>query len=415
MLKTLRRKFVLYNMLMVGAVLTVVFVALAFSAYHGAGENSKSALRQAVMRDELTSPKFRFDLKRWQRETSAPMFLVVLDDEGSITRVTYANAEENEALAQQAAALALAGGESGTIRELELRYLRIKTPFGQRAAFVSISEDIASLRSQLFILLLGWTGGMAVFFVISLLLSRMIVRPVENAWAQQKRFIADASHELKTPLTVILANLGILRGHEEDTIRAQDKWLQNTQDEAERMKQLVDDLLFLAKADAARPMDIKGEVDLSDIVWGAVLPFESVAFERGQTLQSDIAPDTRVPGDASALRRLAGILLDNACKYTPHGGQIDVTLACRAEDATLCVRNTGAPIPPEQLPHIFERFYRGDASRARTEGGYGLGLSIAYEIAHAHGGHISVKSDEHSGTAFTVTLARRAGAITAGK
>ena len=160
---------------------------------------------------------------------------------------------------------------------------------------------------------------MGLFFV-SLVLSSVALRPAERAWQQQRQFVADASHELKTPLTVILANTGIMAAHPDATVASQRKWLGYIQEEAQRMKELVEDMLFLAKHDGAeRPKDSR-TVNFSDLVTGCVLRFESVAFEAGVALDSQITPDLELLGDPEQLRRLVAILVDNAVKYAgPRG------------------------------------------------------------------------------------------------
>ena len=227
---------------------------------------------------------------------------------------------------------------------------------------------------------------------------------MERAWEQQRQFTADASHELKTPLTVILANTGILLSHKQETISNQVKWVENTETEAQRMKQLVEDMLFLAKSDDVRLPVTHLPLDFSDAVLSRILPFESVAYEQGITIQSNIERDIVVNGDEGQLKQLVSILMDNACKYAPQGGTITVSLLREQEKAKLVVNNTGGVIAPEELAHVFERFYRSDKSRARKQGGYGLGLAIAKSIAEKHHGVITAESEEKSGTSFTVCL-----------
>ena len=172
------------------------------------------------------------------------------------------------------------------------------------------------------------------------------------------------------------------------------------------MKQLIDDMLFLAKNDADRSPLVLSRIDLSDALWSSLLPFEALAFERGLSLESDIASNIFVSGDASSLKQLFLILLDNACKYSGSQGVITVKLQRSGSAAVLTVHNTGDPIPSQALPYIFDRFYRADASRARgkSPSGYGLGLSIAKSIADAHGASISACSNAEQGTTFTLTI-----------
>ena len=258
------------------------------------------------------------------------------------------------------------------------------------------------MRRLLLTSLLVGIGGLTAFFIISLFLSAWALRPVERAWERQRRFVADASHELKTPLTVILANTGILLSHREETIESERQWVENTKEEAGRMKTLVDELLFLARIDGAHKPTLM-PLDLSDVVMSRLLPFESVAYEQGLTLDSRVEPGILVTGDAGQLGQLTAILLDNACKYADREGRVTLTLDTAQSMARLRVHNTGAPIPPAQLEHLFERFYRADDSRCREKGGYGLGLSIAQSIVETHKGKITVRSGEE-GTVFTVLL-----------
>lgn len=247
------------------------------------------------------------------------------------------------------------------------------------------------MKSFLFSSLLVGSCALVALFVISFFLSAWVVRPVEKAWAQQKQFVADASHELKTPLTVILANTGILLSHPQDSIEQQKRWIQNTQEEAVNMKKLVDDMLFLAKSDAAVSL-VYSEVNFSDVVWSSVLPFESVAFEQGLSLDSDIAENINFLGDEGKLRELVRILLDNACKYCAPKGKIFVRLEREGEKERflLSVKNTVSEKMSEQeLERMFERFYRADKARNREKGGYGLGLAIAKSIVDQHHGKIS--------------------------
>ena len=249
------------------------------------------------------------------------------------------------------------------------------------------------------------------FLLVSIFLARWALRPVETAWEQQNQFIADASHELKTPLTVILANLRILLSHKDATIREELQWVESTQEEAGRMKKLVENLLFLARSDARSTPMVYSTFSFSDLILGCLLTFEPVAFEQGVMIEDHISEDISLTGDASQIRQLVAILLDNACKYAGNatGGETDdkkvtVTLVSENDRIRLTVHNTGKAIPEEDLPHLFERFYRTDKSRARTDGGYGLGLAIAQTIAKNHRGKITVVSAENLGTSFTVTL-----------
>lgn len=414
MIRRLRRKFILINLLLVGVVLTVVFVLLVASNARRYADQSQAAMRMALSWREDENPRFEIGAPPpdhnpsddGSRFTMVPVFVVTVED-GVVTSINDGGqVEVSRETAELAAAEALASGEdSGILRRLNLRFQLETRPDGTvRVAFADQSWESSSLRTLILNCLLVWALAMAAFFFVGLFLSSLALRPVETAWKQQRQFVADASHELKTPLTVILANTGIVLAHPSDTVSAQSKWLEYTQEEARQMKGLVEDLLFLAKSDAARQEFQTAQVDLSELVQGCLLPFEPVAFEAGVRLDAQVDPGLILTGDEAQLRRLVRILLDNGVKYAGAEGAVSLTLTRQQDKLRLTVRNTGAPIPPEHLPHLFERFYRADAARNRAQGGYGLGLAIAKAIVEHHRGRISVSSAVESGTVFTVLL-----------
>lgn len=206
--------------------------------------------------------------------------------------------------------------------------------------------------------------------------------------------IADASHELKTPLSAIAVNADVLSRE-----IGENKWLANIRQETERMDELVIALLTLARLDAA-PAASKVTFDLSQALTEIALSFDSLAFEKGLNFSWSIAPDLMFTGDPGQLRQLGSILLDNAFSYASIGGKVTMTLAQEEPYIRLRVYNTGAPIDQKDLPHLFERFYRADS--ARTAGrSFGLGLAIARSIAEAHRGTIRAEN-QPEGVCFIV-------------
>lgn len=406
MLRRLRLKFILTNMLLVTLVLLAVFGALMLSTARQL-ERESGAVLSLVLRKDGIPPQFEVhppDSGEWR--WAIPVFCVQVESDGGVTLVEGSQVKVTQETLDQAVEEALAASEDwGRLDGLGLRFQREHLPDGgTRVAFSDLSWERASLTRLMINSLLIGGAALAGFFLISLFLARLSLKPVERAWKQQRQFVADASHELKTPLTVILANTGIMGSHPESTVASQRQWLGYIQEEAQRMKELVEDMLFLAKHDGAeRPRNLR-MVNFSDLVTGCVLRFESVAFERQVTLQSSLQPELTLYGEADGLERLVMILLDNGVKYAGEGGEVEVSLCRRQEKAVLTVTNTGEPIPPEHLPHLFERFYRADGSRSRKEGGYGLGLAIAQAIVETHRGQIEVRSSREEGTVFTVTL-----------
>lgn len=298
----------------------------------------------------------------------------------------------------------------GYLPDFNLLYDRIPTEGGYYVAYADASSTHE--WENLAITLIGvGVIALAVFFLINIFFSRWALRPVATAMKQQQQFTADASHELKTPLTVILANMAILESQPDASISEQMQWVESTQTEAERMQLLVNDMLSLAKPKTGNQPEYAMErCDLSDVVEGEVLQFESVAFERGVVIESDIREGLFVIGNKEKLGRMTATLIDNACKYVGEDGVVDVKLSGKPAYSkkpsvvVLTVHNDGNPIPTEDLPHIFDRFYRADKARTSSKGGYGLGLAIGRDIAREHAGDITVTSSEEEGTTFTVTL-----------
>lgn len=410
MLKKLRRKFILINMSLLSLVLVIVIAAVGYFNYQQLKSESYAVLQRTLSNDGGRPPIHRVEIgmpgeKNPKSEPMLPAFSVLLDKDGNVLAETRENVDvSDDVIARMAGRVLDTGLQEGVLQDMDLRFLVKETPEGTRIAFADMSREIDMLASQMTSLLLIGLGGLAAFFLISLFLSAWALRPVEKAWEQQQQFVANASHELRTPLTVILANIGILLSHKQDTIARQVKWIENSQTEANRMKKLVEDLLFLARSDAAQVPMIQSEFNMSDAVMGCMLPYEPVAYEKGVTIQSDIQPDVSLVADEGQIKQLAVILLDNACKYAGDRGTVTISLKKEKESVRLAVSNTGQPIPADNLTQIFDRFYRADSSRSREEGGYGLGLSIAKTIVDRHGGRITAESSEIAGTTLTVWL-----------
>lgn len=344
-----------------------------------------------------------------------PVALFSMSSDGDMTALGRFNTASisQDVLEQAGEQLAGADEGFGSLSDLGLFYMKRQAGGVMYLAFADMGSA-SGWRALAATLAVVEVAALAVFLVISLFFSRWALRPVARAWTQQRRFVADASHDLKTPLTVILANTSIALEHPERSVASQGQWLESTQHEAEAMQGLVGDLLTLAKMDEEEAAAQSGtarpaleEVDLSDVIEGETLQFESVAFERGVKLGSQVEPGIKLRGNEQRLRRLAGTLIDNACKYVDDGGAVDVALSRAGKQAKLEVRNTGAPISPEDLPHVFDRFYRADKARTGGAGGHGLGLAIARAIAEEHGGTLTAASTQAEGTAFTATLPLR--------
>ena len=225
--------------------------------------------------------------------------------------------------------------------------------------------------------------ALVLFFFLSMYLAKRIVNPLEESYQKQKQFISDAGHELKTPVSVVSANAELLSREIGDN-----QWLQNIQYENERMGMLVGQLLDLARTENVAPQ--MEHIDFSRLVAGEALPFESVAFEKGLTLNTNITSNIGVIGNSTQLKQIVSILLDNAIRHSKEKGEVWLTLTKEHGFAKLSVINKGDEIPEEQRANIFERFYRVDTARNGEDKHYGLGLAIAKAITTTHKGNIAV-------------------------
>ena len=284
---------------------------------------------------------------------------------------------------------ATSDAQSGIIEEYSLRWYRQFSPIVDSYVFADISEDLAALHTLRISCIT--IGGVAVIALLlaSLLLTKLMLRPVEQAWEQQKQFVADASHELKTPLTVIMTNTELLSSPD---YGAEEKvhLVENTAEMAKRMRFLVEGMLDLARVDNGVVHSAMESVDYSALVEQSILPFEPLFFESGHMLHTDIASDIPLKGSPTHLAQVTDILLDNAMKYATADTDVLVTLRTQGRHAILCVDSMGPSIPEDDLTNIFRRFYTID--KARTGGSYGLGLSIAQGIVEEHKGKIWAES-----------------------
>jgi two-component system sensor histidine kinase CiaH len=401
MIRKLRLKFVAVCMLMIVIVLAGLFLAAYTVARNSIQRNSQAVLNRVITEDN----RFSDDQETLfgGNQVKLPYFTVELwgsQNTAYVTGGTYANLQDTEELAQILSECLAQDQTEGTIARYNLRYLRMETPLYERIAFVDISAEEAAINNLVTAFLQVAFVTLAVLLVLSILLARWATRPVERAWQQQHRFLADASHELKTPLTVILSNAELMRSVPLDP--RLERWTDNIHSEAAQMKTLVEEMLTLARADDMGPAAPFEAVSLSDLATDCALLFEPVAFEAGKTLEDAIAPDITVSGNPNRLKQLISVLLDNAVKYGREGTAIVLSLEKSERSARLQVSNQGEPIPPEQMSRLFERFYRADASRGEKKG-FGLGLSIASAIAQEHKGTLRAESDETS-TRFIFTL-----------
>ena len=245
------------------------------------------------------------------------------------------------------------------------------------------------------LVLIGFISLIVLLFISIYLTNKSIV-PIKETFEKQKQFIADASHELKTPLAIIKTNTSLVLSHPDDTIKNQSKWINYIN--------LQTEMLSLAKMDTAENKLPLSPINISKIVESMILMFDAVIYENNIELETNISKNLFINGDKESLKKLFSIIMDNAIKHTNKNGNITVSLFSDKNKVKMIIRNTGEGIEPEHLERIFERFYRVDSSRDRETGGYGLGLSIASSIVKQHKGKIYAKSNIGEFTSFIVEI-----------
>lgn len=285
-------------------------------------------------------------------------------------------------------------------------YLRVPLPDGDGfvLVLVSVEREWDVLRFLLIAMGIAGVISLALAFYGSLFLADKALVPIKKSWQRQRNFVADASHELRTPLAVVQTNLDVVLDNPSQSVASQINWLKNIQAETSRMAKLVDDLLFLARADSDQQPLTMGNFVLDQALREALNPFKALADSQGVHFDIDLTEDVVFCGDENRIKQLLIILVDNALKHTPGGGKVGIKLRETGNELLLTVWDTGEGIPQEHLDKIFERFYRIDKARSRDEGGTGLGLSIAQWIVSSHNGNIKVASTPGTGATFTISL-----------
>lgn len=444
MIKHLRRRFTAVLMSLLGTVILIVLGSVYVSMYRSENMNTDRIINFAMnleMHKDNTDPPpqsptdgteeppkdfegdIHFDSFFFPQRTrqtrdrtddiSTGWISVTVDSSGMITDIfrsqqLYGSEDEDnmDAAAHAAAENILSNGNQKGIISVDgisYRYEMRDKDSGKVIVLLDRTNEVSTMTRLLVILAGIFALSLVVLFLLSVLLSKWAVTPIEDAWNRQRVFFSNASHELKTPLAVISANLDVITSNPDEAVAEQVKWFGYIRSEADKMSRLINEMLYIAREERTDSKTVMAELDLSEAAEGACLAMEAVAFEKGKTLITDIEPNVTVKGDKESLTRTINILIDNAVSHSSEHSEITVRLKKSRGKAKLTVENQGKPIPKEDLQRIFDRYYRTDASRSRYTGGFGLGLSIAKTVAEKHGGSITAESDENR-TVFTLII-----------
>ena len=418
MIKKLRAKLIVASMFSLTLVLFIILGGVNLMSYQKVISDA-DAILEVLNRNGGTFPKpqglltdSHMDLRPekpmeerrepggWGMSPETPYesryFSVVLDGQGQVIQTETAQiaAVDEQEAAAYAEKVWASGRQSGFAGSY--RYMVREEDQGVRLTFLDCSRSLSSFQTTLLASVGLSLAGLTAVFLLLLLLSGRIVRPVAESYEKQKRFITDAGHELKTPLTVISADTDLA-----EMECGENQWLADIRRQTQRLTGLTNDLIYLSRLEEEQPRLQMIEFPISDVVEEMAQSFSAPAKSQGKRFAVGVQPMLSLNGDEKAVRQLVSILLDNALKYTPEGGEISLKLEKQSRAVALTVSNTTArPMERERLEHLFDRFYRVDQSRSTHTGGYGLGLSIAKGIAETHKGRIKAESPD--GTTLTI-------------
>ena len=325
-------------------------------------------------------------------------YSVWLAEDGSVSRINLDNlasltAEEARALAEDIFAAGRAKGFAG-----EYRFCRSESDSETLLLFLNCERELSTFRSFLYASIGISLGGVLAVFLLLLFFSGRIVRPIAESYEKQKRFITDAGHELKTPITIIRADADVLQSELEE----ENEWISDIRTQTNRLAELTADLIYLSKMEEENVHLQMQDFSFSELVDETAQSFQSLALSKGEVFHASVASDLTVSGDEKALAKLVSILLDNAMKYSPEGGCVELKLEQIGKAARLTVKNTTFPMEKGNASRLFDRFAREDRSRSSESGGFGLGLAIAKAVTEAHKGRIHAESED--GNSLTVTV-----------
>lgn len=408
MIRKLKFKFVAINMFLVAIVFFMTFYLIY--TFHSSNLEAQS-LRELDNVVNMSVADFA-DLSNNQSTDArkiqfTPLFIVDVDPQTkNIFSIIKSNVSIDDESLNYAVNSAMNSNEnSGVINDLSLRFIKKTQNDSVKLAFMDISREISSKASLLLVFVFTGLLAFAAILVISLVLSSMALKPVAEAWTSQKQFIADASHELKTPLAVLIANMDILENNENETVKSQQKWIKGSKSVAFQMKNLIEEMLFLAKSDAGKIETSVERVNVSDTLISKILSMEAIAYEKKVTMDyENVQDELYAKLDEKQLAQLFAILIDNACKYSKENTVIKFALKKEQEKIKFAINNYGEVMSKGDIKNIFERFYRIEKSRNKEQGGYGLGLAIALKIADANKIRIWVQSNEQNGTTFYLSM-----------
>ncbi|MEJ8548471.1 sensor histidine kinase [Brevibacillus borstelensis] len=418
MFKKTRIRLVILNTIVFVLLLNALGSALYFSIqYRLFSQVDRELVRSGKWFAQAPPPFLKPERKRLADVDRRIVFLL-WDDRGGLISKDYGESLENDELnlfrpadRRKEIENVTVGGQMYRVYTMSSDKRVIDRGFIRSVSHIqliyNLEPEMKMLDTLLYVLGIGGLAGILIALFAGLFLAKRALVPIQLSWEKQQQFIADASHELRTPLSVILVNLERLFRSPERTIEEESEHIMVSIQETKRLNKLVGDLLTLARSDSNELQILKQKVAMDELVKNSVHTFRQLAVVRGIEIETDIQHPLELSGDQERIQQLLVILLDNALKYSNEQGRITVSCKREGQGISLIVKDNGIGIAKEDIPYVFDRFFRADKMRSRQTDGTGLGLSIAKWIVDAHGGRIRAESEEGKGTAFTVWLPAR--------
>lgn len=424
MIRRLRKKFVFVAMIAVAAVLLTIIGIVNIVNYVYLNESADEKLALLAKNggsffnegnnefgppgaggpdepDASILPPDFFVGRRWMNEETPyeVRYFSVTYENGELTEVNVrriASVDEQEAAAYGAE---VRGNKSDKGYADDYRYLKTTIDGKEVYLFLDCSGDLTTYRDFVLYSFLISAAGLVVVFILVMFFSKMVVKPVADSYEKQKQFITDASHELKTPLTIISANTEIL-----EMDAGENEWTESIRHQVSRLTEMTNNLVYLSRMEEENPRLNSTDFSLTDLVRDTAAPYEALAMTSGKTL-SVFAPDeVRFFGDEKAIKQALTMLFDNAMKYSSAHGAVSVSCRATAKEKVIVVENDVDDMEIGKHDELFERFARSDKSRNSKTGGSGIGMAVAQAVVKAHGGRISAECPDRKTFVVTIIL-----------
>ncbi len=406
MIKALRRKFILIAMSSVIVVLSAIIGIINITNYCNIN-NSINKKITVLAENNGIFPKLDFkddkrDMHNKDFSPEAPFetryFSVILRNDGTVISVNTGKIAAISTSTAQEYAVNLYNNNSKEGFIDNYKYICVENNNDLLYIFLDCGKDLSTFYSFLAVSVLVSFVGILLVFILVVICSKIAIMPIAESYEKQKQFITNASHEIKTPLTIIDANTEVI-----EMVSGENEWTQSIKKQIKRLTSLTEELVFLSRMDEGTNVLQMLEFSISDAVYETSKPFITLAETQGKILNLNIQKNITYNGDEAAIRQLVSLLLDNAIKYSDSKGTINVEFKEQGKTKELNISNTASQLPNKKLDILFDRFYRLDSSHNSETGGHGIGLSVAKSIVNAHKGKITADSKNNTIT-FSIEL-----------